>query len=240
MAHRVMKRLVAGGAIGAFALSLAGPATAHSRPETTAPANGEVVAAAPAVITISFDKPMRVTTIELTGAHGEAFALERTDEMAPLTRFEAIPPPLPAGHYEVEWRGLSADGHPMRGRFSFEVPTIMLSTVLDIDAVTGIEILVKTATYAACLAASGSALARLTLSRLDDGAARATGRLAVAGAVAAAALSVVRIPVRASFLMGGTFSGAFEPPSSRWCSRARSAPASGSVSQGSPSSASWS
>ena len=78
--------------------------------------------------------------------------------------------------------------------------------------VTGVEILVKTGTYAACLAAAGSTLARLALSRLDDGTARTVGRLAVAAAVAGAALSVARIPVRASFLMGGTLSGAFEPP----------------------------
>ena len=122
MRHGVTQRLAAIVASAAFALSLlAGAAAAHSRPETTAPADGEVVAAAPAVIAISFDKPMRVTTIELTGADGEAFALERTDEMAPVTRFEATPPPLPAGRYTVTWRGLSEDGHAMSGRFSFEI-----------------------------------------------------------------------------------------------------------------------
>ena len=109
----------------AFALVLvfvfAGAAAAHSRPEATAPANGEVIAEAPPVVAISFDEPMRVTRIELTNAGGDAFALERTDEMAPVTRFEATPPPLPAGRYTVKWRGLSADGHPMSGRFSFEV-----------------------------------------------------------------------------------------------------------------------
>lgn len=88
----------------------------------------------------------------------------------------------------------------------------MLSTVLDLDGATATEILVKTATCATCLAAAGSALAPLALSRLDDGTTRAVRRLAVAAAVAAAALSAARIPIRASFLMGGTFSGAFEPP----------------------------
>ncbi len=121
MRHGVTQRLAAIVATAAFALSLAGAAAAHSRPETTAPADGEVVAAAPTVIAISFDKPMRVTTIELTGADGDAFALERTDEMAPVTRIEATPPPLPAGRYTVKWRGLSEDGHAMSGRFSFEV-----------------------------------------------------------------------------------------------------------------------
>ena len=121
MRHGVTQRLAAIVATTAFALSLAGPAAAHSRPETTAPADGEVVAAAPEVIAISFDKPMRITIIELTGANGEAFALERTDEMAPVTRFEAAPPDLPAGRYTVDWRGLSEDGHAMSGRFTFEV-----------------------------------------------------------------------------------------------------------------------
>ena len=121
MRHGATQRLAAIVATAAFALSLAGAAAAHSRPETTAPADGEVVATAPAVISISFDKPMRVTTIELTGADGDTFALERTDEMAPVTRFEATPPPLPAGHYTVTWRGLSEDGHAMSGRFSFEI-----------------------------------------------------------------------------------------------------------------------
>ena len=127
MLPRVIRRTAtaAAAAAGALALALAlapgGAATAHSRAETTEPANGEVIAAAPAVITISFDKPMRITLIELTGAGGKALALERTDDMAPVTRFEAVPPPLAAGRYTVEWRGLSEDGHPMSGRFSFEV-----------------------------------------------------------------------------------------------------------------------
>ena len=121
MGQGVIQRMAAVAVAGALALVLGGPAAAPSRPETTAPANGEVVAAAPDVISISFDKPMRITFIELTNADGDPFALERTDEMAPVTRFEATPPPLPAGRYTFEWRGLSEDGHAMSGRFSFEV-----------------------------------------------------------------------------------------------------------------------
>ena len=119
--HGVTQRIAAIAAAAALALSLAGPAAAHSRPETTAPASGAVVTVAPEVISISFDKPMRVTFITLTNADGDSFALERTDAMAPVTRFEATPPALPAGSYTVEWRGLSEDGHAMSGRFSFEV-----------------------------------------------------------------------------------------------------------------------
>lgn len=119
-ARRLLLALFAVAAVG-LSFALAGAAAAHSRPEATVPANGEAVAEAPAVIAISFDEPMRVTRIELTSAGGDAFPLERTDGMAPVTRFEANPPPLPAGRYTVTWRGLSADGHPMSGRFSFDV-----------------------------------------------------------------------------------------------------------------------
>lgn len=121
MRNNLVQSLVTSVAVGAFALSLGGAANAHSRPETTVPASGEVVAAAPSLITISFDEPMRITLIELTDADGGAFALERTDEMRPVTRFEAAPPDLPAGRYTVDWRGLSEDGHAMTGRFTFEV-----------------------------------------------------------------------------------------------------------------------
>ena len=121
MLHSLLSRLVTAIAIASFAFSIDGSATAHSRQETTVPANGEVVAAAPEVISISFDKPVRITLIELTDADGKKLALERKDEMTPVTLFEATPAPLTDGRFTVEWRGLSADGHPMNGRFSFEV-----------------------------------------------------------------------------------------------------------------------
>jgi methionine-rich copper-binding protein CopC len=41
--------------------------------------------------------------------------------MQPVKAFDATPPTLPKGTYQVEWRGLAEDGHPMLGTFSFEV-----------------------------------------------------------------------------------------------------------------------
>jgi len=87
----------------------------------------------------------------------------------------------------------------------------VLSAVLDIDGVTAVEILIKTAVSAGSLAAAGSALALLSLTRFDGAAARSVRRTAVTGAAFAAAASVLRIPVQASFLMGGSMAGAFDP-----------------------------
>ncbi len=116
-------RLVALGwaVLATLVMSVAGEIHAHSKQETTFPEDGAVLAAAPDVVSLSFDEPMRITMISLTGEAGDTFELERSDEMEPVTEFRATPPPLPKGRYTVEWRGLSSDGHPMQGRFSFEV-----------------------------------------------------------------------------------------------------------------------
>ena len=98
-----------------------GTAAAHSRNESTQPADGATLRNAPDVIVMTFNRPIRITMIELTNAGGTEISLERSDGMEPVTRLEATPPPLPAGSYSVQWRGLAEDGHPMSGRFTFTV-----------------------------------------------------------------------------------------------------------------------
>ncbi|MEM9763658.1 MAG: copper resistance CopC family protein [Pseudomonadota bacterium] len=92
---------------------------AHSQNEKTMPADGAVLAASPERIGMTFDRPMRITMLRLTDATGREYAVERTDGMAPVTEFEATPEALDLGEYDVHWRGLAEDGHPMQGSFSF-------------------------------------------------------------------------------------------------------------------------
>lgn len=103
------------------ALIAPGAGWAHTEKERTRPADGAVLSESPPVIVIDFDGPMRLTYIALGDADGRDFELERTDGMAPVTRFEAVPPELPAGAYAVDWRGLAEDGHPMEGGFAFTI-----------------------------------------------------------------------------------------------------------------------
>lgn len=106
----------------ALALLCAVPdASAHSRKETTVPADGAALRAPPEVIVMEFDTPIRITSLSLTTGAGDAVELRRTTGPRPVTRYEAVPPALGAGSYRVEWRGLSEDGHTMQGSFSFEV-----------------------------------------------------------------------------------------------------------------------
>lgn len=106
--------------IGALGLSI-DPALVHSEDETTTPTDGAVPETAPDAIGLTFDQPMRRTMIPVTDDEGVEYDIKRTDGMAPVTEFEATPAALVSGAYTVEWRGLSADGHPMDGRYSFEI-----------------------------------------------------------------------------------------------------------------------
>jgi len=107
--------------VAAMMVVVTGAAFAHSKQEVTVPHDGAVLAAPPDVVSIAFDAPMRITVIRLTSEAGDTIALERSDDMRPVTDFRATPPVLSNGRYTVEWRGLSADGHAMKCRFSFEV-----------------------------------------------------------------------------------------------------------------------
>ena len=107
--------------VAAMMVVVTGAAFAHSKQEVTVPHDGAVLASPPDVVSIAFDAPIRITVIRLTSEAGDTFELERSDGMQPVTDFRATPPVLPNGRYSVEWRGLSADGHAMKGRFSFEV-----------------------------------------------------------------------------------------------------------------------
>ncbi len=103
----------------------ASTAAAHSRIVATVPADGAMLAQAPARIVLAFANPLRLTGVRLVRGDRPAVDLRPGGGKAFATRFEI---PLPGaggeggrGRYRIEWRGLSADGHAMRGRFAFRV-----------------------------------------------------------------------------------------------------------------------
>jgi methionine-rich copper-binding protein CopC len=106
---------------GLAALVLApGLAFGHAAKTETTPADGATLASAPAAIEMAFDTPVRVTLVRLTDAAGERYEVDYTRGQ-PGTEFTATPADLPPGDYTVEWRGLSHDGHPTSGTFSFTI-----------------------------------------------------------------------------------------------------------------------
>ena len=96
-------------------------AFAHSKEDMIVPADGAVLQASPEKISMSFEMPMRITFVTLLDDAGVEHELTRTDNMQPITKFEAVPAVLSVGRYTIEWRGLAEDGHSMEGDFSFEI-----------------------------------------------------------------------------------------------------------------------
>lgn len=105
----------------ALIVTLATNAFAHSEIETTSPADGAVVAAVPAEVSIRFANEIRLTRVDMTHADHPSVQIDLSaykrfdrDFLLPI---EAMGP----GTYRFEWRGLGTDGHPLQGEFMFTV-----------------------------------------------------------------------------------------------------------------------
>ena len=115
-------------AVVAVVLAAAGAfpavASAHAVLERTTPVASATVPASPTRVTLTFDEAVepRFAVISVTdaGGHqqvvGTPYAVPGDpDTLAINVRH------LPQGWYLVYWRAISADGHPVRGAFTFAV-----------------------------------------------------------------------------------------------------------------------
>lgn len=98
----------------------AGPASAHSELASSDPANGASLATGPSRITLTFNESPNATlaTITVVGADGTRY------EQGPATVADkvisvGVGPLGAAGAYEVGYRIVSGDGHPINGRLTF-------------------------------------------------------------------------------------------------------------------------
>lgn len=98
---------------------------AHARLLRSTPAAGDSLREAPTAIHLVFsERPeLRFTTVRLLAGEREiqlaqpAMAIEGSEGGILVAIREALPP----GRYRVEWQTGSADGHPIKGRFTFTV-----------------------------------------------------------------------------------------------------------------------
>ena len=109
--------------ITAAAALLAAPlALAHVHLVASSPANGIVVASAPATLTLKFSEAARVTALSIRKAGGTAL-----QKLVPLPsqagqQLTVPAPALSPGAYSVQFRALDpGDGHVSSGKFSFTV-----------------------------------------------------------------------------------------------------------------------
>jgi len=124
--HSHRKRRTAAAALALAALAVLGPfvpaANAHDQVTFTAPADAEQLDTAPADVTMQFtDELIAVGALMLVvDESGEDWAdgpmaIDRATVVQPLKTG------LPDGTFDVRWRVVSADGHPISGTFRFSV-----------------------------------------------------------------------------------------------------------------------
>ncbi|WP_433065027.1 copper resistance CopC family protein [Dactylosporangium sp. CS-033363] len=114
-------RSTIGGVLAAAVLVLfvPGPAWAHSTLLRTDPADGATVSTPLTAVALTFNEPVKqqFSTIVVTGADGKSY-VDGKPHAVDRTLSQAVRP-LPAGAVTVAWRTVSADGHPIEGRFAF-------------------------------------------------------------------------------------------------------------------------
>src|SRR5687767_10597150 len=87
-------------------------AHAHAVLVESMPADGAALESAPDRVTLRFNEPVRVISLQLVGEDGQATPLAEAPQNTP-DQVEAPLPSLSAGSYVVSWRLLSVDGHPI-------------------------------------------------------------------------------------------------------------------------------
>jgi copper transport protein len=106
----------------AVALVPAGTASAHAELEASNPADGSIVAQAPRSVTLTFTEGVSVRPdgVRVVDADGTRVDSSKAAASGSVVRVP-LKGNLAKGSYLVSWRVISADGHPVRGAFSFSI-----------------------------------------------------------------------------------------------------------------------
>lgn len=104
-----------------FSLATAPAASAHDQLISSSPAPDERLDKTPEGITLSFSSPLLTLGHEVRVVDDNA---KNWVTAAPVLSRETLTqalPELPDGGYQVSWRVVSADGHPISGSYGFRV-----------------------------------------------------------------------------------------------------------------------
>lgn len=110
------------GLVLAALLMGASSAWSHASMHSSTPKDGETVAQGLSQIELMFSEPLRVTMVTVAKpGDGAPIALKDKLPSSFVSNAKLGVDPLAAGSYEVNWRGVSDDGHVMNGHFKFSV-----------------------------------------------------------------------------------------------------------------------
>lgn len=95
-------------------------ALAHTALKTSTPADGAMVAIAPAKIDLQFSEAVRLIRIEIT-ANGKTLETAFKPAAEPVATYAIDTPDMVDGNYTVNWAAIGHDGHTVANSFSFTV-----------------------------------------------------------------------------------------------------------------------
>ena len=205
------RRLLAALAVAlGVVLLAAAPASAHAELLASNPYDGSIVPVQPEEITLQFSEKI---TVQADGIRVLDGAGHRVDRGRAASRGqEAVAPVrdgLSPGTYVVAWRVVSADGHPVRGAFTFsvkqrsEVGTSVEDRAFAASADKRDEIVgavLRYLTLIGILGASGMVLVGARLRRTEDPG--PTGPLTAALAIAGIVGLIMQVPLQAALATG--------------------------------------
>ena len=182
-----------------LALALPASASAHAGLLATDPSASKTLPGPPTRVSLRYSEAVepRFATIAVVNADGKI--VTAGNPKRDPTDVQTLVVPLqrtPQGWYLVYWRVISADGHPVRGAFTFAVgptpgiaPQFQLPSLSE-TAATSELVAVRSVTFAGLLAAVGLLVFRLLIAR------RALRHRVVSQAfVAAAVATLLALPV---------------------------------------------
>ncbi|MFD6228990.1 copper resistance protein CopC [Streptomyces sp. NPDC060232] len=113
-------------ALLATLFTAASPATAHAALTASDPADGAVVATAPAQVTLSFSEQVAmgddsIRVLDPQGRRADTGEMRDMCSGNTVRYGTALHSGLPNGTYTVAWQAVSADSHPISGAFTFSI-----------------------------------------------------------------------------------------------------------------------
>jgi methionine-rich copper-binding protein CopC len=117
-------------------LGLATPASAHNNLVSSTPAENATVQDSPTRVELVFDKPVQkgkeLNTVSVTGPDQTGWKTGSVD-VSGNTVSASLDELGPAGQYQVEYRIVSADGHPVSGEVPFKLTKAGNGTSIAVD-----------------------------------------------------------------------------------------------------------
>lgn len=118
LARLVVLALALGTAATALVLSAA-PASAHAALQSSSPADGSTITAAPPEVALRFNEPIGTVGAQVQVTSGGTSATQGEPSVEGSTVSQPLAGSMEQGDYTITYRVVSADGHPVSGTVDF-------------------------------------------------------------------------------------------------------------------------